>query len=101
VASIYEYRLKRVLERLKVDWYDFNWNRRGCFIEFRYKGELYRIDHNVEKARARGIKLQNGLEAFAEVILTLEDLAKIVERGICDLNSWVAGLKQPTPEKES
>lgn len=92
-ADEYERKLARVMERLGIEQYSWNWDRWGCWIEFRYKGELYRFDHSVGKARARGIELRYGSDAFAQVVLALEDLARMVERGIYELSTWVAGMK--------
>jgi len=98
----YEVKLRRVMERLGVKKGDFNWNwdRFGGWVEFRYKGELYRFDHTVEKAKAKGVKLTYGSDAFAQIVLALEDLARMVERGIYDLSTWVAGMKfLPAPQQ--
>lgn len=96
-ASSYEDKLKRVMERLEIK--DFNWNydRHGAWVEFRYKGLLYRFDHSVEKAKSRGINISYGSDAFAQIVLALEDLARMVERGIYDLQTWVSGMKYLPP----
>ena len=99
-ADQYERKLEKVMERLGVDKYNFSWDRWGCWIEFRYKGELYRFDHSVEKARGRGVELRYGSDAFAQVVLALEDLARMVERGIYELSTWVAGMKYLPPPIE-
>lgn len=91
--GIYERKLADVMKRLQVDAYNFNWDRWGCWVEFRFQGELYRFEHSLEKARAQGIELRSGAEAFAQVVLTLEDLARMVERGVYDLATWVVGMK--------
>ncbi|SHF53777.1 hypothetical protein SAMN02746089_02114 [Caldanaerobius fijiensis DSM 17918] len=39
------------------------------------------------KVKSRGIKLVYGLDAFAQIVLSLEDLARMVERGIYDLQT--------------
>ncbi len=96
-GEAYERKLVKIMERLGVDTYNFNWDRWGCFVEFRYKGELYRIDHSIENAKARGITLHYGSDSFAQVVLALEDLAGIVERGIYELSTWVAGMKYLAP----
>lgn len=92
-ASIYEYKLKQVMERLGVEEYNFNWDRWSAWVEFLYRGELYRLEHSVAKARARGVELRYGSDAFAEVVLTLEDVVRIVERGIYELETWLLGMK--------
>lgn len=92
-AAKYEKKLQSVMDRLGVEKYVFDWNRQDCYVEFWYKGELYRFDHSVEKARQRGIDLSYGSDAFAQVVLSLEDLARMVERGIYDLQVWVSGMR--------
>jgi hypothetical protein len=92
-ADNYEKKLERVMERLGADGYNYNFDRFACFVEFRYKGQLYRFDHSIEGAKSRGIDLKYGSDAFAQVVLSLEDLARMVERGIYDLQVWVAGMK--------
>lgn len=92
-ADEYEVKLRRVGDRLGVKDLDWNWDRWGCWVVFTYKGERYRFEHTISRAEARGIKLRYGSDAFAQVVLALEDLARITERGIYDLGTWVAGLK--------
>lgn len=99
-ATFYERKLAKVMERFGVDDYNFNWSRFDCFVEFRYRGELYRFDHSVEKARDVGEDLAYGSDAFAQVVLALEDLARMVNRGIYDLSVWVAGMKFLPPVVE-
>ncbi len=99
-ADAYEKKLERVMERLGVEWFNFNWDRWGCWIEFRYRGELYRFDHSTEKAQSRGVNLRYGSDCFAQVVLSLEDLARMVERGIYELSTWVAGMKYLPPPIE-
>ena len=101
-ADIYERKLARVMEKFGVseEGYTWNWDRHSCYVEFRLKGELYRFDHSVEKARARGVDLRYGSDAFAQVVLALEDLARMVQRGIYELQTWVAGMKYLPPPVE-
>ena len=40
-----------------------------------------------------GVNIRYGSDVFAQVVLSLEDLARMVERGIYDLSTWVAGMK--------
>lgn len=96
----YERKLHRVMERLGAELVGWNCDRYGCWVQFRYKGELYQFDHSVQKAQARGINLHYGSDCFAQVVLALEDLARIVERGIYDLSTWVSGLKALPPVVE-
>jgi len=89
----YEAKLERVMERLNVKEFNYNYDRFGAWVEFRYKGDLYRFDHTVEKARSRGVDISYGSDAFAQIVLALEDLARMVERGIYDLQTWISGMK--------
>lgn len=92
-VSQYESKLSRVMERLGVIEYNYNYDRFGGWVEFRYKGELYRFDHSVENANAHGVNIHYGSDAFSQIVLALEDLARMVERGIYDLKIWIAGMK--------
>lgn len=96
-ASSYEEKLKRVMERLQIKEFNWNYDRFGAWVEFRYKGSLYRFDHSVEKAKSRGINISYGSDAFSQIVLALEDLARMVERGIYDLQTWVSGMKYLPP----
>lgn len=91
--DVYEAKLDKVMDRLGVKDYDYNWNRFSCWVEFRYKGQAYRFSHSVENAQAHGVNIKYGSDVFAQVVLSLEDLARMVERGIYDLSTWVAGMK--------
>lgn len=93
----YERKLHRVMRRLGVKRYTWNWDRWGAWVQFEYKGELYCFEYSVAKAQARGLKLQYGSDAFSQIVLSLEDLARMVERGIYDLSVWAAGLKMLPP----
>lgn len=59
-AGYYEGKLARVMERFSVQEFDYNFDRHGAWIEFRYKGELYRFDHTVEKAKQHGVNISYG-----------------------------------------
>lgn len=89
----YEAKLERVMSRLGVDEYDYDWSRHGGWVSFKYKGSAYHFEHSVENAAQRGVKLKYGSDAFAQLVLSLEDLARMVERGIYDLSVWVAGME--------
>lgn len=99
-ANQYEAKLARVMERLGIQNYDWNWDRHGCWVQFRYRGELYQFEHSIEKAQSRGVKLLYGSDAFAQVVLALEDLSRMVERGIYELSTWVSGMKFLPPPIE-
>lgn len=89
----YEAKLERVMSRLGVENYDYDWSRFECWVSFVYKGSMYRFSHSVENARSHGIDIRYGSDVFAQVVLSLEDIARMVERGIYDLSVWVAGMK--------
>ncbi len=98
-ADTYETKLEKVMHRFGADRYDYNWDRYGCWVEFLYKGQLYRFEHSIENANAHGANVRYGSDVFAQVVLTLEDIARMTERGIYELQTWVAGLKAlPKPE---
>lgn len=93
-VQFYENKLQKVMERLGVTDYDYNWSRHDAYVSFFYKGQSYRFEHSVEKVNALGkMKLTYGSDVFAQVVLALEDLARMVERGIYDLSTWCAGMK--------
>jgi hypothetical protein len=93
-APSYESKLERVMKRLKTEKYNFNYDRQGlAYVEFQYKGQAYRFEHSIEKAAKHGITLKKSSDAFAQIVLSLEDLARMVERGIYDLQMWVSGMK--------
>ncbi|MBR3868984.1 MAG: J domain-containing protein [Clostridia bacterium] len=98
-AVTYEAKLEKVMSRLSVEKYDYNWDRFSCWIEFWYKGQMYRFEHSIENAKAHGNNVRYGSDVFAQVVLTLEDIARMTERGIYELSTWVAGLKAlPKPK---
>ena len=60
---------------------------------------MYRFKHSIENARQHGSDVRYGSDVFAQVVLTLEDIARMTERGIYELQTWVAGLKAlPKPK---
>jgi len=96
----YEAKLEKVMGRLGVESYDYDWSRKECWVSFVYKGQHYRFSHSLENAQAHGVNVKYGSDLFAQVVLSLEDLARMVERGIYDLSTWVAGMQYlPAPAK--
>ena len=91
--GLYERKLDRVMERFGATDLNYDYGRQEAWVEFRLKGQLYRFDHSIEKAAAHGIKLARGTDAFAQIVLSLEDLARMAERGIYELQTWLAGMK--------
>ena len=96
----YEAKLEKVMGRLGVESYDYDWSRKECWVSFMYKGRHYKFSHSLDNAQAHGVNVKYGSDLFAQVVLSLEDLARMVERGIYDLSTWVAGMQYlPAPEK--
>ncbi|WP_368234804.1 J domain-containing protein [Anaerotruncus rubiinfantis] len=91
--ATYEAKLEKVMARLGIDEYDYDWSRFECWVSFTYKGQPYRFSHSVANAKAHGVDIKYGSDVFAQVVLSLEDLARMVERGIYDLSTWAAGMK--------
>lgn len=91
--AAYEAKLEKVMGRLGVEKYDYDWSRFSCWVSFVYKGQPYKFEHSVENAKAHGVNIRYGSDVFAQVVLSLEDLARMVERGIYELSTWVAGMK--------
>ncbi|WP_010530171.1 hypothetical protein [Lentibacillus jeotgali] len=98
--SVYEGKLSKVMKELKIENYDFNWDRTGCFIEFHYLGNSYKLEHSVEKAKKKGLMLENGLDCLRELTQSLEELSGIIKRGTYDFETWIAGMKQSSSEQE-
>lgn len=92
-VTMYEAKMERIAERFGAT--DLNWGlgREEAWVEFRLKGQIYRFDHSMQKAAVRGIKLKRGTDAFAQLVLALEDLARLAERGIYELQTWLSGMK--------
>ncbi|WP_202903127.1 hypothetical protein [Paenibacillus gorillae] len=53
----YEDKLVKVMQCLGTTDYNFDWGRRGGWVEFRINGQLYRFDRSVEKAQENGQKI--------------------------------------------
>ncbi|KIL43261.1 hypothetical protein [Jeotgalibacillus campisalis] len=94
--GICEKRLTKVMKRLKIDYFNFNWDRNSCFIEFTYQEEAYKLKHSIEKAKKRGVILKNGMDCLVDLTQSLEDLCGIIERGTYNFDTWIAGMKQPS-----
>lgn len=99
-ANNYEAKLEKVMTRLGIEKYNYNWDRFSCWVEFTYKGQLYRFCNSIENAKQHGQSVKYGSDVFAQTVLALEDLARMVERGIYDLSTWVAGMKYLPPVRE-
>jgi DnaJ-class molecular chaperone with C-terminal Zn finger domain len=96
-AENYEAKLEKVMSRLGIEKYNYNRDRFSCWVEFSYKGQIYRFSHSIDNAKET---VRYSSDVFAQVVLALEDLARMVERGIYDLSTWVAGMKYLPPTAE-
>lgn len=100
--DICERKLIRMMKRLNVSYFDYNWDRSSCYIEFRYQDVLYRMEHSVEKANSKGAQvLKSGLDSLIELVESLEDLCQIIERGTYKLDTWLFGMKKSTLTEKS
>lgn len=94
-VEYYVDKLSKVMLRLKVEDYEYNWDKDSAYIKFTYKGEFYKFDHKANKDN----KLTYGTDCLAQLVLTLEDLARMSERNIYDFSVWISGMKY-LPEKQ-
>ncbi|MFQ3543170.1 hypothetical protein Q7A53_03730 [Halobacillus rhizosphaerae] len=98
--NLCEKKLTRVIKRLEIENFNFNWDRSSCFIEFSYHDRSYRLEHSIEQAKKRGIILKNGMDCLNELTQSLEDLCRIMERGTYQFETWITGMRQPSFEQE-
>lgn len=96
-TEVYEKKLGTVMARLGIDKYDYDYTRRAAWVTFAYKGQEYRFEHSIDSAVAHGHPLSYGSDAFCQIVLTLEDLARASNRGIYDLQTWVEGILKSLP----
>ena len=87
----YEQKLGRVMGRLGVQVYDYDWSRRGCWVQMVYAGRAYRFENSVDKS-AESSGLSNVTDLFAQIVLALEGLARAIENGIFTLDMLMAGV---------
>ena len=93
----YEQKLKRVMTRLGVSEYRYDWNRTETYVEFCYKGQWYHFENNFEKAAKAYEKTRKKIfyvsDLFAQIVLALESLAQLTEQGLYELSYWIEGMK--------
>ena len=93
--------LNRVMKKLKINYFNFNWDRNSCFIEFSYEEDSYKLVHSIEKAKKKGVVLKNGLDCSIDLTQSLEDLCRIIDRGTYTFETWIAGMKKsPLAQKK-
>lgn len=92
----FETKLGRVMARLGAEKYQSNWTQgkgvANCFVEMMYGGKVYRFENSREKSSACGRNLVYVSDLFAEVVYSLEGLARAVEKGIFTLDMLLAGV---------
>lgn len=92
----FEKKLGRVMNRLGVEKYQSNWSQgksgANCFVEMVYGGKVYRFENSSEKSAVCGRNLSYVSDLFAEVVYSLEGLARAVEKGIFTLDMLLAGV---------
>ena len=98
-AVDYEKKLVGVMQRIGAESYNYDWTRTECWIEFTLGGQLYRFEHSLQKATDAGQKLSLVSDCFAQLVITLEDISRMSERGIYKLSSWIEGMKALPPPK--
>jgi len=92
-ASVdYEAKLQTVMERLGIEKFNYDWTRRDCFVEMIYHGQVYRFENSFEKASACGRRIQYVSDLFAEVVLSLEAIARATEKDIFTLDMLFVGV---------
>lgn len=98
--DFYAKKLERVMERMGIDRYNFDWTRKSCFVEMTYGGRTYRFENSVEKSAEAGRGLTCVSDLLAQVVLSLEGLARAVENGIFTLDMLMAGVPALPPAPE-
>lgn len=92
----FEKKLGRVMDRLGVKKYQSNWSQgkdgASCFVEMVYGGKVYRFENSSQKSAACKRNLSNVTDLFAEVVYSLEGLARAVEKEIFTLDMLLAGV---------
>lgn len=93
-----EKKLARVMKRLGVPEgkYQYDWtqnrDRASCYVQMVYHGSAYRFENDTDKSAESGRNLRYTSDLFAEIVYSLEGLARAVERGIFTLDMLLAGV---------
>ena len=45
-ADFYERKLDKIMERFTASDHEYNFDRHGAWVQFHYRGELYRFEHS-------------------------------------------------------
>jgi len=88
----YEKKLKTIMKRLGVERFDYDWSRKGSYVEMVFHGRAYRFENSMEKAASTGRKVEYVSDIFAEIVLSLEGLARATEKDIFTLDMLLSGV---------
>lgn len=88
----YEKKLRKVMEKIGVERFNYDWNRQSCFVELICRGRAFRFEKSLEDAARRGERIVCVSDLFAQIVLMLEDLARASSRGLFDFAEIVSGL---------
>ena len=91
--SYYERKLEIVMGKFEVEKFNWDCTRHFAFIEFWLEGDFYRFEHSVNKAKEHDQNINFGSDCFAQLVLALEDLVRISNRGIYKLQRWIEGMR--------
>lgn len=99
----YVSKLKTVLEKklglTKTD-YDYDYGRHGGWVRFTFGGDKFYLEHTIQKAADQGITLSCGKDAFAQLVLTLEDVIRAHNRGVYPLKALFSEMiALPAPKE--
>ncbi len=65
----------------------------NALLNLLIKNQYYRFEHSLHKAAEHKQNIHYSSDLFAQLVKTLEDIARMVERGIYDLSTWIEGMK--------
>lgn len=95
-TSDFEKKLARVMDRLGVKQYSYDWNQgrtgSSCYVEMRYGASAYRFENTTAKSADCGRNLVYVSDLFAAIVYSLEGLARAVEQGIFTLDMLLTGV---------
>lgn len=94
--DFFERKLGRVMERLGVEKYQWDWSqsRAGatCWVEMRYGASAYRFENSSRKSSECGRGLIYASDLLASIVYSLEGLVRAVEQGIFTLDMLLVGV---------
>ena len=93
-------KLERAMERLGAIELDygqtFGNNDSMAWVQFRYKGQIYRFEYSRTKAAYYNKSVPDEKDLMIAIIYAIQDLAKIAERGVFDFGLLIQGFKHLT-----